>query len=132
VDENDEVKSEAVVRNPHMVSVDYEALYATPDEHVLQRLVGNWYKGELPETTITLSGKQPGFATPRSGFHTHSYDQVFYMLAGMQMVQVEGEEAFEMVPGDVWNNPSGVMHRAWIPGPEKAFMLVINTPKRDG
>jgi quercetin dioxygenase-like cupin family protein len=124
-------RSEAIARNDHMVSIDYDAIKAFPEDHVLQLLVGKWTdQGPLDGVTIVYNGKQPGFATEsETGFHSHPYDQIFYLFSGSLMVQIEGEEEFKMHPGDVLTYPAGLVHRNWVEGPEKTFLLGINIPK---
>lgn len=122
-------RSEAIVRNKHLKSVDFEALGAHPKEHVLQLLVGDWTNGPISSTTMVYNGKEPGFETEsETGFHSHPYDQIFYMVSGKLMVNVEGEEPFEMNPGDVLTYPAGLVHRNWVAGDEKCFLIGINVP----
>ena len=123
-------KSEAIVRNKHLVSLNTEALDAFPDEHVLQLLVGPWSEGNVTETVIVYAGKEAGFETPsETGFHVHpTYDQIAYVFGGSMMVQIEGEEAFLAQPGDLVTYPAGVSHRQWVDGTDKCYALGINVP----
>lgn len=45
--------------------------------------------------------------------HAHPYEQTGYLISGRIRFSI-GEEAFEAEPGDSWNIPSDVTHRAEI------------------
>jgi mannose-6-phosphate isomerase-like protein (cupin superfamily) len=120
-------RSEPIVRNSHLVSVDFDAVTSFPDEHTLQLLVGTNEGVTVP--SILYSGKEAGNETPGDGqFHTHPFDQYFYMLTGTMMVHIEGDEPFRMSPGDIVYYRAGVPHRTWVDDPEKVYHLTINIP----
>jgi quercetin dioxygenase-like cupin family protein len=45
--------------------------------------------------------------------HAHPQEQTGYLIAGQIRLSI-GDEIFEVAPGDSWNIPGGVTHRAEI------------------
>ncbi|HTU00476.1 MAG TPA: cupin domain-containing protein [Candidatus Sulfotelmatobacter sp.] len=78
--------------------------------------------------TVIPPGAPPEFASPAletddfvlaiteipagaSGdMHTHPGDQVEWLWKGRGRITVEGDEPFEVEPGQVWHVPAGVRH----------------------
>lgn len=78
---------------------------------------------------IFCINKGPGGENP---FHAHDWDQVFYVLSGRLMIEVEGDEPFEAGPDSLVFYPKGQMHRNWNATEEPVLHLSINVSALDG
>lgn len=59
-----------------------------------------------------------------AGMHTHSVDQIFYILGGTMNLEIAGERA-EAGPGALVVFPAGVPHRNWNAGSEATVHIAI-------
>lgn len=80
----------------------------------------------LETVGINIIRTPVGGGSPR-GLHTHFVDQVFYTLAGVMQVEVDGQQ-FTVGPGHLVIFPAGMPHRNWNEGPDATVHLAINTP----
>ena len=64
------------------------------------------------------------------GTHTHTVDQLFYILSGTMSLEIEGR-AYAAGPGTLVVFPAGVPHRNWNGGAEATVHLAFNTPSPD-
>jgi mannose-6-phosphate isomerase-like protein (cupin superfamily) len=62
--------------------------------------------------------------------HTHTVDQIFYILRGMMSIEIEGKQ-YDCGPGSLVIFPAGVPHRNWNDTGEPTVHLVFNTPLPD-
>ena len=60
--------------------------------------------------------------------HAHSQEQTGYLIAGRIRLSI-GDEAFEVGPGDSWNIPGNVAHRAEILA--DAMAIEVFSPVRE-
>ena len=60
--------------------------------------------------------------------HNHLHEQTGYLVSG-RMILTIGEETFEVEPGDSWNIPADVPHRASII--EDSVAIEVFYPRRD-
>ena len=60
--------------------------------------------------------------------HSHSEEQWGYLIKG-SLTRIQGEERFEVVQGDFWRTPGGIMHSV-IGGPAGAVILDVFAPPR--
>ena len=71
----------------------------------------------------------PGEGSP-AGLHTHTFDQIFYVLSGTMNVIIDGSH-HEPDAGTLVIFPAGVPHRNWNAGTEATVHLAINAPFPD-
>jgi quercetin dioxygenase-like cupin family protein len=65
-----------------------------------------------------------------AGRHRHTFEKLFYVLAGTMAVEIDGEEV-HAGPGSVVVVPEGVPHRNWNAGKEPVLHLVVMSPNPD-
>ena len=68
----------------------------------------------------------PGEGSP-AGMHTHSVDQLFYILSGTMSLEIAGQ-SHVAGPGTLVVFPAGVPHRNWNGGNEATIHLAFNSP----
>ena len=112
----------------HIRHVDFKALGAGGDErNTVQSLLGHGSGA----TTCTISCiRTPVGSGSAAGLHTHTVDQIFYVLSGTMSVEVAGE-IHEADAGSLVIFPAGVPHRNWNGGSTPTVHLVFNTPLSD-
>lgn len=71
--------------------------------------------------------RTPGGSGSPEGLHTHTFEQVFYVLEGTMHVEIDGVTSVVEAPGAVVF-PEGVPHRNWNERPEPTLHLAINAP----
>ncbi|WP_321417888.1 cupin domain-containing protein [uncultured Methanomethylovorans sp.] len=60
--------------------------------------------------------------------HEHIHEQTGYLVSGRMILSI-GNESYEVVPGDSWNIPGGVLHCAEIL--EDSVAIEVFSPRRD-
>lgn len=68
----------------------------------------------------------PGGGSPR-GTHAHPWDQIFYILEGTMMIEVEGK-TMPAEPGSLVVFPAGVPHRNWNESSAPTVHLAFGAP----
>jgi len=81
------------------------------------------------DTMVRYVATPPGEGSP-AGLHIHDFDQLFYIVAGVMSIEIEGD-TFEAEPGSLVVFRQGVPHRNWNGGGEETIHLAINTPMPD-
>lgn len=76
----------------------------------------------------TVNWFEPGYKTV--GPHSHSFDQLSYVLAGAMRFYV-GDEVFDLTAPAVLHIPGGVPHCAEPLGEEKALNIDVFAPLRE-
>jgi quercetin dioxygenase-like cupin family protein len=71
----------------------------------------------------------PGGGSPR-GMHTHTWEQLFYVLDGTMSIEVDGQR-HEVGPGSLIVFPAGMPHRNWNETERDTVHLAINVPMPD-
>ena len=107
-------------------SVNFDAISAAPPDKRMSLTVTEVGTGDR-KSMIKYIRTPSEHGSPK-GFHTHPYDQTFYLISGGLAVEMEGEEAFHMFPGDTVTFPAGVPHRNQNVGSSESVHLSINTP----
>ena len=79
--------------------------------------------------TVAYIRTPAGGGSP-AGMHTHEVDQIFYVLAGVMSIEVEGRQS-SVGPGSLIVFPTGVPHRNWNDGTEPTIHLAFNVPLPD-
>ncbi len=108
--------------------VDFAAIdKAGPDERVSQALLD--HKSGAQTCTINCIKTPAGGGSP-AGMHTHTVDQIFYVLSGTMSIEIEGRQ-HDCGPGSLIVFPAGVPHRNWNESSEPTVHLAFNTPLPD-
>lgn len=107
-------------------TVDLEALRASADRTV-QRLLDR--TSGATSCTVSVIKTPPRSGSPE-GLHTHTVDQIFYVLDGVMSIEVEGR-TYEARPGSLVVFPAGVAHRNWNAGSAATVHLSITAPLPD-
>ncbi|MBA2449787.1 MAG: cupin domain-containing protein [Chloroflexi bacterium] len=111
-----------------MRKVDFAAIdKAGPDERVSQALLD--HKSGAQTCTINCIKTPAGGGSP-AGMHTHTVDQIFYVLSGTMSIEIEGRQ-HDCGPGSLIVFPAGVPHRNWNESSEPTVHLAFNTPLPD-
>jgi quercetin dioxygenase-like cupin family protein len=105
-----------------MKRADYDNLKETPVRSGVTRRV---FTGD--GATLAWTKLDPGHA-PRP--HSHSYEQIVYIISGRVRFTV-GDESAEIGPGGMLVVPPNVEHYAETIGDEPALDLSIFTPRRE-
>ena len=71
----------------------------------------------------------PGEGSP-AGRHSHEFDQVFVVLSGTMLIEID-DEVTAAGPGSVVMFPAGRRHRHWNEGPADTEHVVVNIHQRD-
>ena len=108
-----------------MKKIDIEAL--PRDRRVNEPLIepGSGVTGASVGLVVT----PPGEGSP-VGLHTHTFDQIFYIVSGTMTVVIDGSE-HQPEAGTLVIFPAGVPHRNWNAGTEPTVHLAINAPFPD-
>ena len=77
------------------------------------------------ETLMTEFLLKKGSTLP---IHSHTYEQTGYLVKGMMRLTI-GEETHEVLPGDSWCIPGGVLHGAEIV--EESVAVEVFSPVRE-
>ena len=80
-------------------------------------------------TMVRYVETPPGSGSP-AGLHVHVFDQLFYIISGVMMIEIDGD-TFEAGPGSLVVFYEGVPHRNWNAGDEATIHLAINSPLPD-
>jgi len=107
--------------------VEFEKFAAAPNDRLSQGLID--HGSGVSTCTINYIQTPVGGGSP-AGLHVHDVDQIFYILAGVMNIEVEGKE-YECGPGSLIVFPTGVPHRNWNAGTEATVHLAFNTPEPD-
>lgn len=83
--------------------------------------------GTLDSCSVTIIKTPAGGGSP-AGLHTHTVDQIFYVLSGTMNVEIEGT-AYVAEPGTLVVFPAQVPHRNWNAGSEPTVHLAIAAPR---
>jgi quercetin dioxygenase-like cupin family protein len=78
------------------------------------------------QSRIRLIRTPPGGGSPE-GFHTHEFEQVFYMVEGTMSIEVDGVRA-KVPVGSVAVFPQGMPHRNWNETDQPAVHIAIDSP----
>ena len=81
------------------------------------------------DTMVRYVATPPGEGSP-SGLHVHDFDQLFYIVAGVMNIEIDGDE-FVAEPGNLVVFRQGIPHRNWNAGDIETIHLAINTPMPD-
>lgn len=95
-----------------------------PDERLSQKLLDRVSGGA--KVAVSLIHTPPGGGSPE-GLHTHDFEQVFYVLAGVMNVEAGGR-VFEAPAGSLVVFPQGEAHQNWNDGQVPTMHLAINVP----
>ncbi|MFA0822966.1 MAG: cupin domain-containing protein [Methanomethylovorans sp.] len=60
--------------------------------------------------------------------HEHMHEQTGYLVSGKMILSIDND-SYEVVPGDSWNIPGGVLHCAEIL--EDSVAIEVFSPRRD-
>jgi quercetin dioxygenase-like cupin family protein len=100
----------------------------------LQGLHSTEVRAGVSRTVFSGDGATLAFTTLEPGHtarpHSHSYEQIVYVLAG-ELLFVVGEEETIVRAGDMLVVPPNVEHWAETLGQEPAIDLSVFTPRRD-
>lgn len=105
--------------------VDVAAFAADPTTRRSQKLLDRSNGAEA--AGVNYIRTPPGEGSPR-GMHTHEWEQLFYILEGTMMIEVEGHGEFPAGPGSLVVFPKGVRHRNWNAGDGATLHLAVNIP----
>ena len=61
--------------------------------------------------------RTPAGSGSKAGLHSHTFDQMFYLLSGIMNVEIAGKEYYAE-PGTLIIFPAGIPHRNWNLGPD--------------
>lgn len=76
--------------------------------------------------------RTPAGAGSPAGLHSHTWEQMFYLISGTLTVEIDGEpEPIQMLPGDVVVFPKNVLHKNYNPGEVESLHLSINTGREE-
>jgi uncharacterized cupin superfamily protein len=107
----------------YLRKIDFAGLAKT-DERVNQPLLGR--ESGITSCGINCVKTPPGGGSP-AGLHTHSVDQLFYMLSGTMSLEIANQR-YEADAGTLVVFPAGIPHRNWNAGTEPTIHLAINAP----
>ncbi len=96
----------------------------SPGERFSRGLIGADSGGEQSEVRVIVT--PPGGGSPR-GLHTHTWEQLFYVLDGVMAIEVDGQH-HDVGPGNLIVFPAGMPHRNWNDGQQNTVHLAINVP----
>lgn len=100
----------------------FDALAA--DERYSQKLLDR--KTGADRVAVSLIRTPPGGGSPE-GLHTHAFEQIFYVLAGVMNIEVDGQ-TLPAEAGSLVIFPEGMPHRNWNAGDTETLHLAINVP----
>jgi quercetin dioxygenase-like cupin family protein len=102
--------------------IDLDALKSSgTNGAAVERLIsGDANSGGYEVACITT----PTGGGSREGLHTHSFDQQYFVLAGVMNVEIDGKE-YTAGPGTFIKFPANVPHRNWNTKPEPTVHLTL-------
>ena len=110
---------------PSVRPLDWEGLAAADiDERFVQRLLNRESGAE--QASVTLIRTPAGGGSPE-GLHKHDFEQVFYLIDGTMMIEVEGEIT-QADKGSLIVFGTGVPHRNWNASDQPTLHLAIAAP----
>ena len=108
--------------------VDADAIAALGEhERYSQKLIDARSGGK--QAAVNYIRTPPGGGSPR-GMHTHTWEQLFYVLDGTMSIEVDGQR-HEVGPGNLIVFPAGMPHRNWNETERDTVHLAINVPMPD-
>jgi quercetin dioxygenase-like cupin family protein len=112
----------------HVRPVDAAAIAALGEhERYSQKLIDAKTGGK--QAAVNYIRTPPGGGSPR-GMHTHTWEQLFYVLDGTMSIEVDGQR-HEVGPGNLIVFPAGMPHRNWNETARDTVHLAINVPMPD-
>jgi mannose-6-phosphate isomerase-like protein (cupin superfamily) len=100
--------------------VKYEPLERF-DVGALQRSLDPWFN----QTLCRVNDMVMRLGVVEGEFHWHKHnedDEFFYVIEGRLIVDVEGRDSVELIPGQAYVVPKGIVHRTR--APERTAMLM--------
>jgi len=110
----------------YLRKVDFAQL-AAADNRVSQPLLD--LDSGATSCSVNCIKTPPGDGSP-AGMHTHTVDQLFYILSGTMDLEIAGQ-SYVAGPGTLVVFPAGVPHRNWNGGQEATIHLAFNSPLPD-
>ncbi|MTD53107.1 cupin domain-containing protein [Amycolatopsis pithecellobii] len=109
--------------------IDFDALQAVAQrgELAMQTLLG--HDSGARNCLINVFILPPRTGSP-VGWHTHEGEQIFYILSGTLIFEIDGRR-FRVPAGSIQITPPGVPHRNWNEGPDDVRLISFNTPLPD-
>jgi mannose-6-phosphate isomerase-like protein (cupin superfamily) len=107
----------------YLRKVDFAQLAAVQDRAVQSLLDRD---SGATSCSVNCIKTPPGEGSP-AGMHTHTVDQLFYILSGTMSLDIAGE-SHVAGPGTLVVFPAGVPHRNWNGGVEATVHLAFNSP----
>jgi mannose-6-phosphate isomerase-like protein (cupin superfamily) len=108
--------------------IDFAAIDTSgADEWVAQDLFD--HTSGAKNCAINCTKTPVGGGSP-AGLHIHAVDQVFYILKGTMIIEIEGKQ-YDCRPGSLIVFPAGVPHRNWNGGSEPTVHLAFKAPLPD-
>jgi mannose-6-phosphate isomerase-like protein (cupin superfamily) len=128
------VKINETYRRPgaheRVLSVNFPAVEeVSPDTRMSINLIDE--STGTKRTSVHYIRTPAGSGSPE-GFHAHTWEQMFYVLAGTLTVEFEGEPGpIELQPGDVVVFPRGTRHKNYNTGEVETLHISINTGRHE-
>jgi mannose-6-phosphate isomerase-like protein (cupin superfamily) len=111
-------------------SVDFGAIEAVDPDVRMSLNVIDEHTGTA-RTSVHYIRTPAGSGSP-AGMHSHTWEQMFYLMSGTLTVEIDGEpEPIQMQPGDVVVFPKNVLHKNYNPGEVESLHLSINTGREE-
>ena len=95
-----------------------------PAQRYSQKLIDHSSGGS--QASVAYIHTPPGGGSPR-GLHTHTWEQIFYVLDGVMRIEVDGRQ-MDVAPGNLIVFPAGVPHRNWNATDRPTVHLAFNAP----
>jgi len=112
----------------HIRHVDFEELEAVgPAKRFAQRLLD---RDSGAESCMVSYIQTPTGGGSPEGRHIHPFDQIFFVVSGQMLIEVDGTTS-EVSAGTLVVFPKGVPHRNWNEGTEPTVHLAFNVPLPD-
>ena len=112
----------------YVLPVDTEAVARLgTHERYSQKLIDAASGGR--QAAVNYIRTPPGGGSPR-GMHTHTWEQLFYVLDGVMSIEVDGQR-HDVGPGSLIVFPAGMPHRNWNETDKDTVHLAINAPMPD-
>ncbi len=107
----------------YLRKVDWAALNAST-EHYRGALITDETGGTTCRVSMIMS---PAGTGSRSGYHTHPFDQLHYIVEGRLMMEI-GDFKGEAGPGTLVVIPTGTIHQDTVIGDQRCVFLNIIAP----
>lgn len=116
--------------HPRVMSVNFGAVEAAgPDARMSLNAIDE--STGTARTSVHYIRTPAGSGSP-AGMHSHTWEQMFYVLSGGLTVEIEGEpELIELQPGDFVVFPKNVKHKNYNTGDTEAIHISINTGREE-